>query len=85
MLTNAPCALSGVSAAQVGASATKLPNALADVYLRLGQPDKARAQAEEVLKINPKFSLESMKILTAFKDPVLKERRLAELRKAGLK
>ena len=47
--------------------------------------EKARAQAEEVLKINPKFSLESMKILTAFKDPVLKERRLAELRKAGLK
>ena len=47
--------------------------------------EKARAQAEEVLKINPKFSLESMKLLTAFKDPVLKERRLAELRKAGLK
>ena len=58
---------------------------LAEAYVGLGQLDKARAQAEEVLKINPKFSLESMKLLTAFKDPVLKERRLAELRKAGLK
>jgi len=58
---------------------------LAEAYVGLGQLDKARAQAEEVLKINPKFSLESMKLLTAFKAPVLKERRLAELRKAGLK
>jgi hypothetical protein len=45
--------------------------------------EKARAQAEEVLKINPKFSLESMKLLTAFKDPVLKERRLADYAKLG--
>ena len=58
---------------------------LAVAYVGLGELDKARTQAEEVLKINPKFSLESMKILTDFKDPVLKERRLAELRKAGLK
>ena len=58
---------------------------LAEAYVELGQLDKARAQAEEVLKINLKFSLESMKSLTAFKDQVLKERFFVELRKAGLK
>ncbi len=58
---------------------------LAEAYVGLGQLDKAREQAEEVLKINPKFSLESEKRLTAFKDPVYGERRLAALRKAGLK
>jgi adenylate cyclase len=58
---------------------------LAEAYVGLGQMDKAREQAEEVLKINPKFSLESEKRLTAFKDPVYGERRLAALRKAGLK
>jgi adenylate cyclase len=58
---------------------------LAETYVGLGQLDKAREQAEEVLKIDPKFSLESEKRLTAFKDPVIGERRLATLRKAGLK
>jgi adenylate cyclase len=58
---------------------------LAEAYVGLGQMDKAREQAEEVLKIDPRFSLESEKRLTAFKDPVYGERRLAALRKAGLK
>jgi adenylate cyclase len=58
---------------------------LAEAYVGLGQLDKAREQAEEVLKIDPQFSLESEKRLTALKDPVYGERRLAALRKAGLK
>jgi adenylate cyclase len=58
---------------------------LAEAYVGLDQLDKARAQAEEVLKIDPKFSLEREKRLVAFKDPVIGERRLAALRKAGLK
>jgi adenylate cyclase len=58
---------------------------LAEAYVGLGHLDKAREQAEEVLKIDPKFSLESEKRLTAFKDQVYGERRLAALRKAGLK
>ncbi len=58
---------------------------LAEAYAGLGQMDKARKQAEEVLKIDPKFSLENEKRLTAFKDPSIGERRLAALRKAGLK
>ena len=58
---------------------------LAEAYVGLGQMDKARAQAEEVLKIDPKFSLEgAAKRLTAYKDPAIGERRLAALRKAGL-
>jgi adenylate cyclase len=58
---------------------------LAEAYVGLGQMDKAREQAEDVLKIDPNFSLESEKRLTAFKDPAIGERRLAALRKAGLK
>jgi adenylate cyclase len=57
---------------------------LAEAYVGLDQMDKARAQAEEVLKIDPKFSLEREKRLTAFKDPAIGDRRLAALRKAGL-
>jgi adenylate cyclase len=58
---------------------------LAEAYVGLSQLDKARAQAEEVLKINPQFSLESVNFLSAYKDPTIKERRMAALRKAGLK
>jgi adenylate cyclase len=57
---------------------------LAEAYVGLGELDKAKAQAQEVLKIDPKFSLENEKRLTAFKDPAVGERRLAALRKAGL-
>ena len=58
---------------------------LAEAYVGLGELDKARAQAEEVLKINPKFSLERDRMLTSYIDPAHKEGRLAALRKAGLK
>jgi adenylate cyclase len=58
---------------------------LAEAYAELGQLDKARAEAEEVMKINPNYSLEINKVLAAYRDPMIKERRLAALRKAGLK
>jgi tetratricopeptide (TPR) repeat protein len=58
---------------------------LAEAYVGLGQVDKARAQAEEVLKINPNFTLEKEKLLLSYKDVAHKERHLAALRKAGLK
>jgi adenylate cyclase len=57
---------------------------LAEAYVGLGQLDKAKAEAEEVMKIDPKYSLEGHKRLTAYKDPAIGERRLAALRKAGL-
>ena len=60
---------------------------LADVYGELGREKEARIHAEEVLRIRPRFSLESVsKIGTyQYKDPALLERRLNALRKAGLK
>jgi adenylate cyclase len=58
---------------------------LAAVYSELGQAAEARAEAAEVLRINPKFSLEVHKQRAPIKDPVVLERHLAALRKAGLK
>jgi len=58
---------------------------LAVVYSELGQATEARAGAAEVLRINPKFSLEVHKQRMPIKDPAVLERHLAALRKAGLK
>ncbi|MGD0238244.1 MAG: tetratricopeptide repeat protein [Syntrophorhabdales bacterium] len=58
---------------------------LAAAYAGLGQIDKAKAQAEEVVKLKPNFSMEDEKFLTMYKDPANRERNFALLRKAGLK
>jgi TolB-like protein/class 3 adenylate cyclase/Tfp pilus assembly protein PilF len=58
---------------------------LAAVYSELGKEAEARAEAAEVLRINPQFSLEVHKERTPIKDPSLLERHIAALRKAGLK
>ena len=58
---------------------------LAAVYSELGKEAEARAEAAEVLRINPKFSLEVHKERVPIKDPVMLERHIAALRKAGLK
>jgi adenylate cyclase len=58
---------------------------LAAVYSELGQAAEARAEAAEVLRLNPKFSLEIHKQRSPIKDPAVLERHLAALRKAGLK
>ncbi len=59
---------------------------LVAVYMGLGQEDKARAHAEEVLKINPNFSLaDERKKLYFYRDPSPLERQIDTLRKAGLK
>jgi tetratricopeptide (TPR) repeat protein len=57
---------------------------LAVVYSELGQAAEARAAAAEVLRLNPKFSLEVHKERAPLKDPAVLERQLAALRKAGL-
>lgn len=63
--------------------------ALASAYSQLGQLVEAQAAAAEVLRINPKFSLEVYKERLPLKDPVKDparlERSIAALRKAGLK
>jgi TolB-like protein/Flp pilus assembly protein TadD len=58
---------------------------LAAVYSELGKEAVARAEAAEVLRINPQFSLEVHKQRVPIKDPAVLERQLAALRKAGLK
>jgi len=58
---------------------------LAAVYSELGQAAEARAEAAEVLRLNPQFSLEIHKERMPIKDPAALERHLADLRKAGLK
>ena len=57
---------------------------LAEAFIGLGQEDNARSQAEEVLKINPNFSLKSYPFLYSYRDPNYSERRVAALSKAGL-
>jgi adenylate cyclase len=58
---------------------------LAGVYGELGRQDEARAEAAEVLRLNPNFSLEVWRQTAPFKDPAVAERFLAARRKAGLK
>jgi len=57
--------------------------ALADV--ELGRNDDARAEAAEVLRLSPHYSLATWQQVYPLKDPALRERWLADLRKAGLK
>jgi len=59
---------------------------LAEAYIGLGQDQKARAHAEEMLKINPNYSLADLrKRIYFYKDPAHLERLIDALRKAGLK
>jgi hypothetical protein len=58
---------------------------LAAIFSELGKDAEARVEAAEVLRINPKFSLEVHKERVPIKDPAVLERHLAVLRKAGLK
>jgi tetratricopeptide (TPR) repeat protein len=58
---------------------------LAAVYSELGQDAEAQAEAREVLRINPHFSLEVHRQRMPLKDPAIVERGIAALRKAGLK
>jgi tetratricopeptide (TPR) repeat protein len=70
---------------------TRYPNflgahlTLAAVYSELGQETEAQAEAEEVLRINPNFSLEVHKQRTPIQDPAMLERHIDALHKAGLK
>jgi adenylate cyclase len=53
-------------------------------YVRLGREEEARAAAAEILRINPKFSLERYAKMLPFTQPVA-VRIVEDLRKAGLK
>jgi hypothetical protein len=50
----------------------------------MGRMEDARKQATEVLRINPKYSVEQSAKKVPFKNPVYKENYYEALRKAGL-
>jgi len=54
-------------------------------YIKRGREDEARAEAAEVLRMSPNFSVEAWGQMLPHKDPAVLERGLAALRKAGLK
>jgi adenylate cyclase len=70
--------------------ASRLPNLqwphlwLAGAYAHSGHLEEAQAEAAEVLRVNPGFTIESWKRLNVFKDPKDAAHRLDGLREAGL-
>jgi tetratricopeptide (TPR) repeat protein len=58
---------------------------LAAIYSEMGREHEARAEAAEVLRLNPRYSLEVMRQRWPSKDPAQLERLLTALRKTGLK
>ena len=58
---------------------------LATTYIWMGREEEARAEAAEILRINPKFSVDYYAKRLPFKDQSVNDRIVAALRKAGLK
>lgn len=58
---------------------------LAVCYAELGREEEARAEAVEILRLSPHFSIEGLKQISPYKDPTVGERYFAALRQAGLK
>jgi len=54
-------------------------------YNMMGREKDARAEAEEVLRINPEFSVDSFSKISPWKDQSLTDKYMDALRKAGLK
>jgi hypothetical protein len=55
------------------------------VYSFSGRDEKARAEAAELLKIQPKFSVEQLEKKLTYKREEDRDRVLGALRKAGLR
>ncbi len=58
---------------------------LTATYSLMGREKEARAEAAEVLRINPKFSLDYLAKISSMKDSPAKDRFFGALRKAGLR
>jgi adenylate cyclase len=57
---------------------------LAAVYIMMGRDEEARAEAAEVLRINPRFSVESYAKITTLKDRSAVDKSSDAMRRAGL-
>ena len=53
-------------------------------YVEMGRMEEARAEAEEMIKIDPKFTTKGFEKRTPWKDPKVTERFVEAWRKAGL-
>ena len=58
---------------------------LAVAYMGLGREKEARAEAAEILRINPQFSLDVLRRWLPFKNEADLDRTISGLRRAGLK
>jgi len=58
---------------------------LAATYIMMGREKEARAEAAEVLRIDPKFSLDFLAKILPYKDQSRRDKVINALRKAGLK
>ncbi len=58
---------------------------MAATYILMGREQEARAEAAEVLRINPNFSLDSLARSLPFKEQSMIDNYIGALRKAGLK
>jgi adenylate cyclase len=58
---------------------------LAATYSMMGREQEARAEAAEILRLNPKFSVDNIARVLAYKDQARIDRFVEALRKAGLK
>ena len=58
---------------------------LAITYSQMGREKEARAEAAEVLRINPEFSVDNYAKTVTFKDQSEADKLIDALRKAGLK
>jgi adenylate cyclase len=59
--------------------------ALAATYSMMGREKEARAEAEELLRLNPKFSLDYFTKISVYKEQSVIDDIIDALRKAGLK
>ena len=58
---------------------------LTAAYSASGREEEARRQAEEVLRLDPRFRIEKLTDVRTMKDKAEAERLIVDLRKAGLK
>ncbi len=58
---------------------------LADTYIMMGREKEARAEVEEIFRINPMFTLDQLYKTSVWKDPSKTDKFVNAMRKAGLK
>jgi adenylate cyclase len=71
-------------AVELGPDSLYAHTCLASCYALLGQNDKAKIEAAEVMRIDPKFSVANIKRQVPYRDPADTELLIRSLRMAGL-